>query len=307
MSSLKIGKMNYRSKSKAVDKIIKLASLALLLAAFPLILSQVKKTQFFKSGAAGGNYYCHGCSRIYDHAFARFLSTTADCEGVVGSPVYSPSCNCSAPGKPLFLDNAEYKCLVPPYVCSGCVENKKGGSAKMFATWQSIYADCSVKTGSVHYSRDKYCAGSTRTSAPVPTPTPSQGSATIAANLTLNTPTYKLRFSPIGIKKSGNILTVRMRVPAYSAYNFYANVYLYAYPIDPISHVPVKRQQAFVKLSGLSDGQYHEYKMPFNASPSLLQVEEIYIVFANLPSVSCPDRNRENPCSLPMDIDYIRI
>lgn len=300
--------MNYRSKSKASNKIIKLALLALLLVAVPLTISQVETAQFIKSKAQGGTYYCNDCSRSYDHSFARWLSTTADCEtGIVeGSQKYTPSCGCSAPEKPTYSDSAEYECDVAPYACSGCVEYKKAGSAKVFATWQSIYADCSVKKGSVRYSQDKYCAGSTRTSIPVPTSPPAEGSVTIATNITLSTPTFKSKFSPVTIDKSNNQFSMRMRVPSYS-YNFFANIYLFAYPLDPVFHVPVKRQVAFIKVKGISDGQYHEYTQLFNTNLNPPVVEEIYIVFGNLPRATCANNTRENPCYLPMDIDYIRI
>ncbi len=197
--------MNYRSKSKAGNKIIKLALLALLLVAVPLTISQVETAQLFKSRAQGSTYYCNGCSKSYDKTFARWLSTAANnCEEVVeGSQKYTPSCACSAPGKPPYSTSAEYKCDVAPYACSGCTEYKKM-SGKVFATWQSIYADCSVKKGSVRYTRDPYCAGSTRTLVPVATTPPPPGSKIIAANITLSTPTLKSKCSPIKINKFGN-------------------------------------------------------------------------------------------------------
>lgn len=289
--------------------LLPLLPLLIIAVSIPLFVVALVTNKFeIRSRAADGTYYCSGCSRSYDKTFARWTSTTADCEsGIVeGSQIYTPSCACSAPGEPPYSTSAEYKCDVAPYACSGCTEYKKM-SGKVFAIWQSIYADCSVKKGSVRYSKDPYCAGSTRTPVPVDTTSPPEGSVTIATNITLSTPTFKSKFSPIAIKKSGNQLSVRMRVPSYSNYNFFANIYLFAYPRDPIFHVPVKQRQAFVKLSGISDGQYHEYQLPFNASLSLLQVEEIYVVFSNIPRVPCANNSRENPCYLPMDIDYIRI
>ena len=99
---------------------------------------------------------------------------------------------------------------------------------------------------------------------------------------------------------------MRMRVPSYS-YPFFANIYLYGYPLDPVFHRPVKREVASLKINGISDGQFHEYTRSFNSRLDPPIVEEILIVFGNLPSVPCANNSRENPCYLPMDIDYIRL
>ena len=131
-------------------KIVSLVILFFIVVTAFVVFSRTKQVQIMRL-TPGGNYYCNGCSNVYDKTFARWESTTLDCEGVVeGSQKYTPSCSCSAEGKPLYPGSTENMCggASPyPYVCSGCTEYKKMGSEKVFAVWQSIYSDCSVKNG----------------------------------------------------------------------------------------------------------------------------------------------------------------
>lgn len=97
--------------------------------------------------AEDGLYHCSGCSNIYNNTFARWASTTADCEsGIVsGSQEYTPNCGCSTPGKPQ-LSGSAADCSpsgVPLYVCSGC--DLYNSTQRMFVEWLSRYPDCSDK------------------------------------------------------------------------------------------------------------------------------------------------------------------
>ena len=129
--------------------------------------------------AQDGLYHCSGCSTIYDKTFARWASTTIDCESgiVADSQKYTPNCGCSAAGKPVYSGTAA-DCSpsgIPLFQCSGC--DLYNSTQRMFVTWLSRYPDCSDKiqdpVNGIEpvYTQDLSCAAYAGQRA-VPTPTP---------------------------------------------------------------------------------------------------------------------------------------
>lgn len=173
------------------------------------LVSQGKQAKILQISPTG-NYYCNGCSKNYDHTFARWESSTDDCEGVVeGSQLYTPSCGCSAPGASLYPGNAADMCSpskVPPFVCSGCAWYKS--SLRTFATWLSRYPDCSDKLQDPTHGinpvytlnpPDQYCnryAGQRPTPTPSPMPTEDFCSLSVA-----NNPCYITYLTTTGVGK----------------------------------------------------------------------------------------------------------
>lgn len=158
--------------------------------------------------AQDGKYHCSGCSTIYNKTFARWASTTADCEGgiVADSQKYTPNCGCSAPGKPLYPGSAADMCSPSKetlFPCSGC--DLYNSTQRMFVTWLSRYSDCSDRIQDPArginpvYTQDLSCAAyAGQRAIPTPTPMPEEDFCSLSA---VNNPCYIANWSTVGLNR----------------------------------------------------------------------------------------------------------
>lgn len=176
-----------------------LLPLLLIAVSLPLfVIALVTNTFEVRSRAADGTYYCSGCSNVKPNMFARWKSTTSNCEGVIeGSQLYTTSCGC--PGNTESCKSSK----PPPFVCSGCDTYKS--QMRMFVTWLSRYPDCSDKIQDpAHginpvYVQDPYCAlYAGQRATPTPTPMPAADFCKISV---ANNPCYVTNYTTTGAGK----------------------------------------------------------------------------------------------------------
>lgn len=179
-------------KKKQKNKIWSLATFLFLLVALGITILAVRQIQTLQSRAAdnahfvNGKYYCSGCSNNYDRTFGRWESSTSNCADVIeGTQLYTPSCDCRAPGRSPYQNTQAYACSGPTYTCSGCSSPVKGN----FVEWLSIYPNCPPGTGAgknvVQTKEDAHCsafAGLRDTITPTPVPDSAPDSCTLSVS-----------------------------------------------------------------------------------------------------------------------------